>query len=452
MKLRTWLVACLWGSFRHLRITSGLLLSKFKFASPARRSLRVLQRVSIDGDSCEIPDDGDDPFWSLRGGPRPGLGPSDQAASLAPRLEDVGDSAFYSAVPLVIIPIVAYFLYENVALAFTFFVDFIDVGRTWHPADGKAYQIAILTPTINGIIVPTISILFGTLVSSTVSTLRGRQLSIRSHLNQESCAIRTLESALLHLSETDDNSPRSISGSGNSGEDGVRQQLPRRPPFIDTTTRRLLLGRLESYLSRLISESRPGTPGTTRLVGVGSADSEITFLVTSLHGLARRQGGQRQVSKRGEMDEGEKMLVGEALGATKLLQELRSERISALQSSFPPIHYGIVALLGGSILLCFMVETDQETLLFLDAMQLRALFSVLIGVLSSTAFLLYDLTDPFRGSYRITPTTAQLFTIRDSMAIDRLCSFGGGDSEGDDPPNGGNDGDGDIMGDMPEWQ
>ena len=55
-------------------------------------------------------------------------------------------------------------------------INFIDVSRTWVPVDGNQYQIAILTPTIIGIVVPTIAILFGTLVSMSVSTLRQRQV------------------------------------------------------------------------------------------------------------------------------------------------------------------------------------------------------------------------------------------------------------------------------------
>ena len=68
--------------------------------------------------------------------------------------------------------------YPIIFLVFFFF----SFGR--YPVDGKQYQIAILTPLIIGVVVPTISILFGTLVSMSVSTLRQRQLNVRQSLNQ----------------------------------------------------------------------------------------------------------------------------------------------------------------------------------------------------------------------------------------------------------------------------
>lgn len=73
-----------------------------------------------------------------------------------------------------------------------------------------------------------------------------------------------------------------------------------------------------------------------------------------------------------------------------------------------------------SIIVVFLIETDQETLAFLDAVQLKILFSILVGVFTSAAVLISDLQDPFRGSYLITPTIAQIYVIKDTLMGDRV--------------------------------
>mmetsp|Transcript_48260 Transcript_48260/g.95640 ORF Transcript_48260/g.95640 Transcript_48260/m.95640 type:complete len:205 (+) Transcript_48260:649-1263(+) len=176
--------------------------------------------------------------------------------------------------------------------------------------------------------------------------------------------------------------------------------------------------RLESYVSRVISESQAGVESSTWLQSVGAADSEVNGIVDTLHSVCTRKGAS--------LSGGHSLLISQALASVNTLNTLRSARLSALQSQYPPIHYGILMLLGGSILLAYLIESDQEALAFLDAVQLKMLFSVLVGVLTSAAFLLYDLAEPFRGSYQISPTAIQLYTIRDGMAIDRLSDYGCG--------------------------
>jgi hypothetical protein len=84
-------------------------------------------------------------------------------------------------------------------------------------------------------------------------------------------------------------------------------------------------------------------------------------------------------------------------GLTRLRRE-RSMRLSALQSTYPALHYVILSLLGGSICIVFLMETNQELLIFLSAIQLRILWSMLIGTYSALAVVNYDMRDPFRGS------------------------------------------------------
>ena len=104
-----------------------------------------------------------------------------------------------------------------------------------------------------------------------------------------------------------------------------------------------------------------------------------------------------------------------------LPRQSRSNRVAILATAYPPIHFVVLSALASSIVLAFLLETDQEVLRFLDALQLRLLFTILIGVFSALAALVVDLADPFRGAYRITPTVAQLFPLRAAFDYD-VCS------------------------------
>merc|ERR1712228_892705 len=80
--------------------------------------------------------------------------------------------------------------------------------------------------------------------------------------------------------------------------------------------------------------------------------------------------------------------------------------------------------LGGSILLAYLFETDVQLLRFLDDLQLRYLFTVLVSAFSALASLCADLADPFRGSFCITPSTKQLECVYGVISEDCYSDFG----------------------------
>ena len=134
----------------------------------------------------------------------------------------------------------------------------------------------------------------------------------------------------------------------------------------------------------------------------------------------------------------------------KELLLLRSARLALLQTTFPPIHWASMALLGCSIICAFLIESDEQAppppgaasatalsaaplnctdeltpnsrvrvcparvqaLQFLDLLQLRVLFTLLVGALAGIASICIDLNDLFRGSFSITPSTAQLRVLQ----------------------------------------
>ena len=100
----------------------------------------------------------------------------------------------------------------------------------------------------------------------------------------------------------------------------------------------------------------------------------------------------------------------------------RSERLAVLQTTFPFVHWFTLTLLGFSIIFSFLLAADQQTLLFLAPVQLRVLFSVLVGSLTATACICADLNDPFRGAFQITPSSEQFDMIRSVVDQTLLCN------------------------------
>jgi hypothetical protein len=83
-----------------------------------------------------------------------------------------------------------------------------------------------------------------------------------------------------------------------------------------------------------------------------------------------------------------------------------------LLSVFPVIHWGVLIALCLSICFTFLLNSNQQVLQYLNSVQLRALFAILVGVFSGTATLCINLADPFRGSFSIAEAAAQLGDLR----------------------------------------
>lgn len=90
-------------------------------------------------------------------------------------------------------PIIAFFTFELCAKAFSTFNDYLSQGNKWVAVDGGAYQARIIAPAINGLVVPAVALLFATLISTTITTLRQRQVEIRRAINMEAGELRAME-------------------------------------------------------------------------------------------------------------------------------------------------------------------------------------------------------------------------------------------------------------------
>jgi hypothetical protein len=106
------------------------------------------------------------------------------------------------------------------------------------------------------------------------------------------------------------------------------------------------------------------------------------------------------------------LLLDQTMSAVESLSLERSKRISALQSTFPALHYTILAALALSICLAFLMETDQDILVFLNAIQLRLLWTMLVATYCALGLVCYDLGHPFRGIYQISAGVKELYDVR----------------------------------------
>lgn len=277
-------------------------------------------------------------------------------------------------------PIVAFMSYEAVARETRQAIEFFGQRNAWFSADGNSYEIEILAPTINGVVMPAIAIALGTLAATTISTLRERQLDVRERLNNELCDVELLRAALNALDDDDFTVPGASSA--------LATQL------------------LRDYVARLIFESKPGTE-TDLYEARQIADNELNQLAMLLHVTNDRHKRSESVSS-------------VAMPLIANLASHRSARLADQAATYPAIHYAVLALTALSIIVSFLLESDQEVLRFLDAIQLRLLFAILVGCFSGLAALIIDLSDLNKGGFRITPTFAQLFAVRDNLDFD-LC-------------------------------
>lgn len=237
--------------------------------------------------------------------------------------QDYYIDALLFSVPAVV-PFFSFFAYPVVQRVYHASLDILS-GRTWYAVDGGASRVFDLLPVTNGIVVPSVSVAFGTLTAITIQTLRQRQISICAALNKESCALRNLHAAC-----------RTVFA--DAAYDRERLQT------------NVLLG---EYCTRLIFESRLGVDLDV-LERVGASDSELDGITEVLYGardLPRDDQSQRLFLQNTGFT---------AMNLVRDLQLFRSERLALLQVPFPAVHWLILSVLASSIVLAYLFETDLQ--------------------------------------------------------------------------------------------
>ena len=246
--------------------------------------------------------------------------------------------------------------------------------------DGNQLAVELLRPTATGVVLPTLSIVLGSLLATTINVLRERQVTLRASLNKEACEMRLLRGMTLAMFGTAQHSSRRVEA----------------------------LEMLHGHTQLVLSESTSGAQDRVRLMltdSDGISANPLTNFSNMLHGVDGA-AASREVT------------VKSAAELIVFLNLQRSDRIAALLSGFPPIHFAILAGLGMSILSIFLVTARSEVLQYLNLLQLRFLFAILVAICSAAAALCVDLDDPFRGSYEISESVEQFERLSSELLGD----------------------------------
>lgn len=270
-------------------------------------------------------------------------------------------------------PFLAFETYDEVAGFWEFCVELL-FTKSWVTVDGGAYQARIIAPAVNGVVIPAMAVLFATLTSTTISSLRDRQRTIHRSINMEAGELRALECVL--------------------------------EEFPTGNLKRRARNYLVQYTSRLISESSPRSRFDHDFTNPRrNMDSELNALISLLNRHVREQNEQETTETIPSY------ILSEVFSSVTKLRDHRHERITALQTYFPPLHYAVLGVLAFSECVAFLMETNQEILVFLNAFQLRILWSMLTSTFVACFALFSDLGTPFSGSYSIATSAGQLRTI-----------------------------------------
>ena len=209
-------------------------------------------------------------------------------------------------------------------------------------------QTQVITQVVNGPVITSISVLFATLVSTTVSFLHDRQITLKSLFVKQIDELRILHVILKQMPES------------------LRQDA-----------RHLT----HEYTERLVQNEREEQTSTDTL------DSYLCHLLLLFQS---QMLNSRNTSP----------LFGMAYECVTRIQQAQSNRWTALQTKFPIMHYATLSLLALAICISFLVATDQSVMIF-ESLQVRILWTILIGAFTSLAVVCYDLSSPFAGAYQV---------------------------------------------------
>lgn len=167
---------------------------------------------------------------------------------------------------------------------------------------------------------------------------------------------------------------------------------------------------LQQYTSRLVSECHETV--NLDLDDISRMDSELFGVMQELNQVAAAAAATEVKDDEYIKQYPTGLLLDQTMSAVEALSQQRSKRISALQATFPPLHYAILATLALSICVAFLMETDQDILVFLNAIQLRLLWTMLVATFCALGLVCYDLGHPFRGAYQLSSCVKELYDVR----------------------------------------
>lgn len=242
--------------------------------------------------------------------------------------------------------------------------------RTWLPTTEEQMnlQTNVVTQVVNGPVITSISVLFASLVSTTIANLHSRQVAIQRSLIWEIHHLRELQLLI--------ESPLAKSCLSQAQHEEAKTLI-------------------QGYHERLLSQS---TNFSDPHLYIESNLRSVSYWCDSV------LGHYHQTSMRRPSAVSPEVLVDQIRRiSTGLLEGRVNQWTSLLSLNFPFVHYLTLSVLATSILVSFIVATAQGEVLFRnDGLQsVRILWSLLIMTFAALGVLCYDLSRPFGGSCKV---------------------------------------------------
>ena len=79
----------------------------------------------------------------------------------------------------------------------------------------------------------------------------------------------------------------------------------------------------------------------------------------------------------------------------------RLKLLATVRTTFPLWHYLNLTMLAMAICTIFLMEVDRAVIQFVDTMELRTCWAILVGAFSTLGIVCYDLTTPYSGIFRV---------------------------------------------------
>jgi hypothetical protein len=267
--------------------------------------------------------------------------------------------------------VLAYTTFPSISRNFHRLVQWMS-NDAWLPdtPDKMTLLSNVITQVVNGPVVTSISVLFATLVSVTIETLHSRQQDVQKSLINEFEALISLQSLL--------SSPLQSS----CFREAEKQK------FLEGVSSIQTVATAES----VAEDMRPHSYSPCDFIAMGS--DHVLLLCDQVELDARRHSRQQLPQLQ--------LLLSRIRGLVENIRNERKTRWTAVMSMhFPLAHYLTLALLVSSILVAFLVTTDEADFIFLQGLQVRMLWSVLVTCFSSLAVVIADLSDAYSGVYTV---------------------------------------------------
>lgn len=259
----------------------------------------------------------------------------------------------------IIVPTIAFNTFEQTLNAFdnslALLSDYLLSGSTnailFDPMEAVSMNVE------NKIVLTSISLLFASIASITLNSLRQRILDIDIGLNNEGTLLQDLFTLVNSLVTT-------------------------------RATKISFLFYLESYSKRLIAES-----GSNVLNCNSTLYSELNVLFQDLIMLENKEKQDEASMKNTEV----LSLMHESISQ---LKEHRNRRIALLRRNFPPWHYATLIFLAMNLCALFLADANSVKTVN-DILLLKVYWAIIHSTFAIFTVTCLDLRDPFRGSYLV---------------------------------------------------